>query len=141
MSDPMPSAPVTADHERRLATVESRFEWLVPTLATREDLMTLRSETREEFSKLRDEIAQLRSENREEFSKVRGEIEQLRSENREEFARVRGESRDEFARVRNEFKELKVDVFKAINDQTWKLVGMSAVLVAATAFVTRYSSH
>lgn len=130
MSDPMPSAPVTADHERRLATVESRVEWLVPTLATREDLMTLRSETREEFSKVRIEIGQLRSETREEFVKVRGEIERLRSENR-----------DEFARVRNEFKELKVDVFKAINDQTWKLVGMSAVLVAATAFVTRHFSH
>lgn len=50
--------PYDADMDRRLTVLETRFDTILPTLATKSDLETLRSEMRVEIEKLRVAVAE-----------------------------------------------------------------------------------
>jgi chaperonin cofactor prefoldin len=43
----------------------------------------------------------------------------------------------EITELRVEIQEMRAEFYKALHDQTWKLYGFGAVLVAAVHFVTR----
>jgi len=115
----------------RLHERVTKIEAVLPTLATKEDLARevggLRSEMHLEFGKVRQEMHL-------EFGKVRQEM-------GAEFSKMRKEVGAEFACVRKEMSELRVDVHRAIEVQTWRVIGtlitVCTALVAATYFITK----
>ncbi|VVE51499.1 hypothetical protein PPN31114_04722 [Pandoraea pneumonica] len=111
----------------RLHERVTKIEAVLPTLATKEDLARevggLRSEMHLEFGKVRQEMGA-------EFSKMRKEVSA-------EFASVR----KEMSELRVDVSELRVDVHRAIEVQTWRVIGtlitVCTALVAATYFITK----
>ena len=91
-TSPMPPSNVILD--RRLTVLETRFDTILPTLATKQDLAELRSD----YNLLRVDFGMLRGE----FEKLRGEFEKLRGE---------------FEKLRGEFEKLWVDVVELLNAQ------------------------
>jgi hypothetical protein len=65
--------PYHHEMDRRLTVLETRFDTLFPTLATKSDLEALRSEVRAALEKMRGDF-------RVELEKMRGEIEKLRAD-------------------------------------------------------------
>lgn len=100
----------------RLHERVTKIEAVLPTLATKEDLAR--------------EVGGLRSEMHLEFGKVRQEM-------GAEFASVR----KEMSELRVDVSELRVDVHRAIEVQTWRVIGtlitVCTALVAATYFITK----
>jgi chromosome segregation ATPase len=95
----------------------------LPGLATKAELIDLRSEMRTEFAGVQREMTELRSEMRTEFAGVQREMTELRSEMRTEFAGVRremtelrSETKTEIADLRTELKseiaELRVEILQ-----------------------------
>jgi SpoVK/Ycf46/Vps4 family AAA+-type ATPase len=74
----------------------------LPGLATKAELIDLRSEMRTEFAGVRREMTELRSEMRTEFAGVRREMTELRSETKTEIADLRTELKSEIAELRVE---------------------------------------
>jgi hypothetical protein len=115
--------PYDGDMDKRLTVLETRFDTILPTLATKSDVEALRAEVhvgfekfcgefRSENQKLRCEFGgeneKLRSgfgnENEELRGEFRGENEKLRREFRTESEKLRGEFRTENERLRGEFR-------------------------------------
>jgi ribosomal protein L29 len=74
----------------------------LPGLATKAELIDLRSEMRTEFAGVQREMTELRSEMRTEFAGVRREMTELRSETKTEIADLRTELKSEIAELRVE---------------------------------------
>jgi hypothetical protein len=88
--DALLSIEVPADKAK--AVIDALEHDMVSTLATKQDIGALASETRQEFVLVRQEIQALASETRQEFALVRQEIQALASETKQEFALVRQET-------------------------------------------------
>jgi hypothetical protein len=93
--------------------------------ATKSDLATLRHE-------LRGEMADLRGELRTEMGELRGEL-------RTEMGELRGELRGEMGQLRHELcgemHQLRGEIYKAMNVQTWRLIGgVGVMMTLITAF-------
>lgn len=139
----------------RLHERVTKIEAVLPTLATKEDLARevggLRSDMHLEFGKVRQEMSaefsNVRQEMGTEFSKVRqemgAEFGKVRQEMGAEFGKFRREMGAEFASVRKEVNQLRVDVHRAFEVQTWRVIGtlitVSTALVAATYFIAKAS--
>lgn len=63
-------------------------------------------------------------------------LEQNMTEVRERLARI--ETRLDQTATKNDVSEVKSELYKAINAQTWRVIGASATLVAAVFFIARY---
>lgn len=63
-------------------------------------------------------------------------LEQSMTDVRERLARI--ETRLEQTATKNDVSETKSELYKAINAQTWRVIGASATLVAAVFFIVRY---
>lgn len=93
--------PYDKDMDRRLTVLETRFDTILPALATKGDLEALRAEFRGDSEKQRGEFEKLRGE----FEKLRGEFEKLRGE----FEKFRDE-------VLCALEKSRADMLKALND-------------------------
>lgn len=91
--------PYDKDMDRRLTVLETRFDTILPTLATRTDVEALRAEVQAGFEKFCGEF--------------RGENEKLRGENE----KLRGE-------FRSENEKLRDDMHKALHENTKFLIGV-----------------
>lgn len=104
--------------DRRLTVLETRFDTILPTLATKADIEVLRAEVHVGFEKLRGEFHS-------EFEKLRGEF-------RSEFEKLRGEFHRETEKLRGEFRgemeRLRADLFKAIHNNTKFMIGVMVSL-------------
>ncbi|MBC5767301.1 hypothetical protein [Ramlibacter albus] len=62
------------DMDRRMMTLEVKWDAILPTLATKSDLAELRTEIREVRTEVHKEIGEVRTEMQREFGAVRAEI-------------------------------------------------------------------
>ncbi len=81
-------------------------EFVMDAVATKPDIQALGRSLGEEIQDVRDEVADHRTETREEFAKVRSEIADVRTE----VAGFRTETREEFAKVRSEIAHLRTEM-------------------------------
>jgi len=142
--------------ESRLRTLEADVAVIRATAATKHDLAEFGKEWRAEMASLRAElaafraavqagIAALRSEMQAEIavlrSEMQAEIAVLRSEMQAEIAALRSDMQAEIAALRADMQAqmavLRVELHRELNQQTWKLFGVCALLIGATFFVAR----
>ena len=122
------------DHEmdRRLTVLETRFDTLLPTLATKSDLEALRSEVRAGLEKMHGNLHAGSEKIRGDFG---AELKELRGEFRAEFEKLRGEFRAELEELRGEFRaeleKLRTDQLKMHNDFMKWIIGLCISLFVA----------
>ena len=101
-----------------IAGIVSKDDLALFQVAMHTDMAELRTEVRSEMAELRTE---LRSEMAELRSELRSEMTELRTELRSEMAELRSDLRLEMA-------ELRVEIYKALNSQTLKIITVMTAL-------------
>ena len=66
--------------DRRLIVLETRFDVILPTLATKADLIGLKAELKEEIAELRTEMRAMHGEMKAEMEKLRTEMQAMRAD-------------------------------------------------------------
>jgi len=110
--------------EKRLTVVETRWDVVMPTLATKADIGNLRAELKEETGKLRTEI-------KEETSKLRAEL-------KEETGKLRAELKEETGKLRTEIALVRKDIEAMGNKLIIRLAGVLLAFIGAAVAVLRY---
>ena len=101
-----------------IAGIVSKDDLVIFQVAMHTDMADLRTE-------LRSEMAELRTE-------LRSDMVELRTELRSEMAELRTELRSEMAELRSDLRlemaELRVEIYKALNSQTLKIITVMTAL-------------
>ena len=131
--------------ESRLRTLEADVAVIRATAATKHDLAEFGKEWRAEMASLRAELAAFRAAVQAGIAALRSEMQAeiavLRSEMQAEIAALRSDMQAEIAALRADMQAqmavLRVELHRELNQQTWKLFGVCALLIGATFFVAR----
>lgn len=114
------------------------------TLATRQDILSLRHEMTELCTWLRHEMTELRTELRQEMMELRAELRQemteLRAELRQEMTQLRTELRQDMSDLRHTF-ELKLAAAVTQPQLYAALLGQMALLLGIAYFFVTHLQH
>jgi hypothetical protein len=103
--------------DRRLIVLETRFDTILPTLATKTDLLELKAELKESIGALRTEM--------------RDSDGSLRTEMRDSNGSLRTEMRDSIGALRTELHDFKADIHKWMTaTMITMFVGFGSMIVA-----------
>jgi predicted nucleic acid-binding Zn-ribbon protein len=116
--------------EDELSSAKADVAVIRTNYVTKADLQEVRIELKSEIhavrSELRADIHAVRSE-------LKADVQAVRTDLKEEIG---GLKRD-FERLRVEIQAVRAEFYKAIDAQTWKLIGSAAALVTVVYFVVR----